>query len=113
LIFYLDEVEHHSSSVNAGAKKGRGRPPKSAGSIKASVINNSDAPKRARGRPAKSGETSSPVKNVVAVPPKKKEEVAPATNGNGNQKKRGRPSKTSTPNEQNNVISKPQVNLII
>jgi hypothetical protein len=105
-----DEGEHHPSSANAGAKKGRGRPPKSAGSTKASS-NSSDTPKRARGRPPKIGETPSPMKKVVvaaaAVPAKKKEEAA--TNGDASKKKRGRPSKGITSNKPSNVISKPQV----
>jgi len=104
-----DENEHHPSSVNGGAKKGRGRPPKSAGSTKASVVS-SDTPKRARGRP-KAAETVAPIKKVVVAaapaPPKKKEE--PTTNGDASKKKRGRPSKPNTPNEPSNVISKPQV----
>jgi len=45
-------------------------------------------------------------KNVV-VPNKKTEEAT--TNGDANKKKRGRPSKSSTPTEQINRISKPQV----
>jgi hypothetical protein len=94
------------SSSNSGAKKGRGRPPKSAGSTKASIV--SDAPKRARGRPAKTGETI-PTKPVVAAPPQKKKEEAPPVNGDASKKKRGRPSKGSTPTEQINGISKPQV----
>jgi hypothetical protein len=94
------------SSSNSGAKKGRGRPPKSAGSTKASIV--SDAPKRARGRPAKTGETI-PTKPVVAAPPQKKKEEAPPVNGDASKKKRGRPSKGSTPTEQVNGISKPQV----
>jgi hypothetical protein len=108
-IFYLDEGENIPvSSSNSGAKKGRGRPPKSAGSTKASIV--SDAPKRARGRPAKTGETI-PTKPVVAAPPQKKKEEAPPVNGDASKKKRGRPSKGSTPTEQINGISKPQVNL--
>ncbi len=104
-IFYLDEGENIPvSSSNSGAKKGRGRPPKSAGSTKAS--NGSDAPKRARGRPAKTGETK-----PVAAPAPKKKEAAPPVNGDASKKPRGRPSKVSTPTEQINGISKPQVNL--
>jgi len=101
-----DEGENNplSSSTNTGAKKGRGRPPKSAGSTKVSI--NSDTPKRARGRPPKAGETTPLTKKVVV--PKKQTEVA-ATNGDESKKKRGRPSKISTPNEQINGISKPQV----
>jgi len=106
-IFYLDEGENIPvSSSNSGAKKGRGRPPKSAGSTKASIV--SDAPKRARGRPAKTGETI-PTK-PVAAPPQKKKEEAPPVNGDASKKKRGRPSKGSTPTEQINGISKLQVN---
>jgi len=96
-----DEGENDVSSKNTGGKKGRGRPPKSAGSTK--VINNSDTPKRARGRPPKTGETTPIIKKVVT--PK---EVAPI-NGDESKKRRGRPSKTSTPNEQTNGISKPHV----
>jgi len=117
-----DEGDHYPSA-NAGAKKGRGRPPKSAGSTKANNTagpkkanitagsNTSDAAKRARGRPSKTGETATPIKKVVAVavavPNKQKEETA--TNGDAIKKGRGRPAKTSTPNEQSNVISKPKV----
>jgi hypothetical protein len=100
--FCLDESENTpSSSASAGKKKGRGRPPKSAGSTK--VSNTSDSTKRARGRPPKAAETPSAPK-PVSVPVKTKEVAA--TNG----KRRGRPSKTSTSNEQTNGISKPQVN---
>jgi hypothetical protein len=100
-----DEGENHSPLVNGGAKKGRGRPPKSPGSVK--VTNGSAEPKRGRGRPSKSGESSAPAKKPVVVPAKKTEEAE--TNGDESKKKRGRPSKSSTPSEQNNVISKPQV----
>jgi len=101
-----DEIGNKpSSSTNAGGKKGRGRPPKSAGSTKATPIK-SDTPKRARGRPAKAGE-STPTPKTVVVAKTKKEEVS--TNGDASKKKRGRPSKISTPNEQINGISKPQV----
>jgi len=95
---------------NTGAKKGRGRPPKSAGSTKVSN-NNSNTPKRARGRPPKTGETTPSTKKVVVAPKIQKE--VPSTNGDESKKKRGRPSKISTPNEQINGITKPQVNSII
>ena len=107
-MFCLDEGENHSPSVNGGAKKGRGRPPKSPGSVK--VTNGSAEPKRGRGRPSKSGENSAPAKKPVVVPTKKTEEAE--TNGDESKKKRGRPSKSSTPSEQNNVISKPQVSFV-
>ncbi len=112
IFFILDEGENNllSSSKNTGAKKGRGRPPKSAGSTKVSN-NNSNTPKRARGRPPKTGETTPSTKKVVVAPKIQKE--VPSTNGDESKKKRGRPSKISTPNEQINGISKPQVNSII
>jgi len=86
-----DEGENNApSSVNAGAKKGRGRPPKSAGSAKSAVStkasNSSDAGKRARGRPPKTGKTSAPIKKVVVVPKKEKEEP-PSVNGDESKKK--------------------------
>ena len=71
------------------------------------MVVKSDAPKRARGRPAKTGETP-PIKKVAAPSPKKEEA---STNGDASKKKRGRPSKGNTPNEQVNGISKPKVNL--
>jgi len=100
-----DEGENQPSSANVGGKKGRGRPPKSAGSIKGST-NSGDKTKRARGRPPKAGETTSSTKMVVVQ--NKKNEGA-STNGDASKKRRGRPSKISTSNEQINGISKPQV----
>jgi len=88
-------------SNNGNAKKGRGRPPKSAGSTKVTV--SSDTPKRARGRPPKTGETT-PVPTKVPVLKEKKEEIS--TNGDESKKRRGRPSKTDTPNVPVNGISK-------
>jgi len=72
-----------SSSKNTGGKKGRGRPPKSAGSTKVSKKSD-NTPKRARGRPPKTGETTPSIKKVVAL--KKPKEVA-STNGDTNKKK--------------------------
>ncbi len=68
---------------------------------------NFDTPKRARGRPAKTGESTPIPKKVVVVQAKKEVEVS--TNDDASKKKRGRPSKSSTPNEQINGISKLQV----
>jgi len=99
-----DEGENNpSSSTNAGAKKGRGRPPKSAGPTKVSI--SSDTPKRARGRPPKAEATPLPKKVVVL----KETKAETATNGDGIKKGRGRPSKASAPSVQVNGISKPQV----
>jgi hypothetical protein len=98
------DENHPPSSINAGVKKGRGRPPKSAGSTKEIKI--LDTPKRARGRPPKIVETPSTTKKV-AVPAPKQEEAP--INGDASKKKRGRPSKGNTSNEQINGISKPQV----
>jgi len=101
-----DEGDNNPSSLtNAGAKKGRGRPPKSAGST-TKATNNSDTAKRPRGRPSKTGETTPAIKKVV-VPEKKNEQAS--VNGDASKKKRGRPSKINTLNEQVNGISKPQV----
>ncbi|CAF2347391.1 unnamed protein product [Rotaria sp. Silwood2] len=97
-------IDSPSSSAKAGAKKGRGRPPKSTNTIKASSA--SDTPKRGRGRPPKTGETPSS-KNKVTALKKKNEEIS--TNVDANKRKRGRPSKSSTSNEQINGISKPHV----
>jgi hypothetical protein len=100
-----DEGDNNpSSSANASAKKGRGRPPKSTGPPKASI--SSDTPKRGRGRPPKTGEAI-PSTNKVAVSKETIQEIS--TNGDASKKKRGRPSKTSVPNVQVNGISKPQV----
>ncbi|CAF0893250.1 unnamed protein product [Adineta steineri] len=91
----------------ANGKKGRGRPPKSTSSPK--VVKKVDAPTsgRGRGRPPKAVETS-PAKKVV-VPQQQEEEEEVETNGDANKKKRGRPSKIDTPDEQTNGIKKPQV----
>ncbi|CAF3369775.1 unnamed protein product [Rotaria sp. Silwood1] len=101
-----ENVTNPSSSGKAGAKKGRGRPPKSGSIIKGS--SGSATPKRGRGRPPKGGETPSSTKKVTAALKNKKEEIT-ATNVDLNKKKRGRPSKSSASHEQINGISKPQV----
>ncbi|CAF2110335.1 unnamed protein product [Rotaria magnacalcarata] len=98
--------ENASSSVNAGQKKGRGRPPKATSAPKPAT--NSSSPKRGRGRPSKTGGTSSAAKTVAVAKPQKEE---PSTDADANKKKRGRPSKSSTLSEQTNGISKPQVHV--
>jgi len=101
-----DKSENKSSSNNTTGKKGRGRPPKSASSPKASTVK-VETPKRGRGRPSK---TTAPVPTPKKVPviEEKKEEKA-STNGSASEKKRGRPAKSSTPTQQINGINKPQV----
>jgi len=77
-----DEGENNpSSSTNASGKKGRGRPPKSAGSTKG--IKSSDTPKRARGRPPKTGKSTPMTKKAVVA---KKQKVEASMNGDASKK---------------------------
>ncbi|CAF1011821.1 unnamed protein product [Adineta ricciae] len=101
-----DQGKNNRSSANVNAKRGRGRPPKSAGTMK--VIKNANEVKRGRGRPSKTtGETSSTKKAVLTTSGKNEQ---PSANGNANKKKRGRPSKNVVaPTEQISSIVKPQV----
>ena len=101
----LDASAQKSSPSSTG-KKGRGRPPKSAGSKPKISPVSSDTPKRARGRPAKPAEATSTSKKAVVVEATKQ---AASTNGDADKKKRGRPSKSSTSHGKSNGISKPQV----
>jgi hypothetical protein len=108
--FYSDGGENHSSSsANAVKKKGRGRPPKAASLSK--VQANADQPKRGRGRPPKSADKSSIADKKPAIANKFKEQAS--IHDDTQKRKRGRPSKNNTLNEQVNGISKPQVNLLI
>lgn len=99
----LDTSEPKASSTG---KRGRGRPPKSAGSSTKIVPVSSDTPRRGRGRPAKVVEASTTVEKAVVATETKR---AASTNGDTGKKKRGRPAKISTPHGKTNGITKPQV----
>ena len=104
-VFHLDTAGRQSVSSTGGVKKrGRGRPPKSANSSKVSASAGVTKAKRGRGRPPKSGGAAAKKAPVTSA----KRAVSPAKN-DGNQRKRGRPSKSNVSNEQVRGSSKPPV----
>lgn len=82
-------LDHDKTSPVANVvvkKKGRGRPPKSPGSIKAKKT---DGPKRSRGRPPKSSSVSKKVSKSSS----------PSRTNDGSKKKRGRPPSKNNSNK--------------